>query len=84
MTTLAPPDPTRRRATPRYRPYSTFVDDAFDRSKTGSTERNLYRFLYKAFRIQQHGSPFSARAQVANTIMRVEKVKRVEKAKWSS
>lgn len=76
MTTLAPPDPATRRVTPRYVPYRLFVEDAFDRSKTGSAERNLYRFLYKAFRIQQHGSPFSARAQVANSIMRVEKVKR--------
>lgn len=74
-TLLAPPDPSTRRASPRYRPYDTFVERGFDRSKTTERERNFYRWLYRAFRSLEHASAFSARAQFASTLMAVDEIK---------
>jgi len=83
-TTLTPPDPTTRRASPRYRPYDCFVERGFDRSTTTARERNFYRWLYKAFREQEHTSTFSARAQFASTQMALDSIKLDAKAEASS
>ena len=74
-TLLAPPDPSTRRASPRYRPYDGFVERGFDRSKTTERERNFYRWLYRNFRQTPHASPFSARAQFASAQMALDGIK---------
>lgn len=62
------------RAPLRDRPYGLFIDRAFDRDLHCSDHRHLLRFLYRQFRAQEHSSPFSARAQIANVTMRLERV----------
>ena len=73
-TLLAPPDPTTRRAIVRDAPYRGFVERAFGPNSTFA-ERSTYRWLYRAFRQQKHSTPFSARAQISTTLMRVDKIK---------
>ena len=53
----------------RERPYSIFVTDVFDPAKTTAADRVVARFLYRAFRKQQHSTPASARAQIATWLM---------------
>lgn len=74
-TLLAPPDPSTRRPIVRDRPYGSFVDRAFDRSKSTYTERRLYRWAYRAFRQQKNSTTFGARAQFATTLMSVDSIK---------
>ena len=62
-------------ATLNYRPpYRSFITPAFDRSRHNAHYRNLLRWSYRAFREQKHSTPFSARAQIANMTMRLDRI----------
>ena len=76
MSTLIETDRRRRPtdpATMRNRPYGSFIDVAFDRARHSREHRILLRWLYRAFRRQEHSTPFTARAQIATATMLLER-----------
>ena len=73
MTTLLldSPDVATFRRNPRNRaPYRQSLNVMFARATPA--ERNLYRWLYREFREQEHSTPFSARALVFTFVVKAE------------
>ena len=50
--------------------YRWFIEQAFDRDAHNVHYRCMVRWLYRKFRRYMYASPFSARADVANFVLR--------------